>query len=644
MAKRVLIQKVLPWMLTFVFIALLSFYSYKLFVNNYFTLFDLGLSYRLSYLFSRTLTPVYWPGPFVLASAKPYTKTFYFVTGLTLLLYNSPFTILVDQIIVIGVGSLALHRISMKKTSNFRLSIGLQLIYFLYPSTYGFITQGGNYMVFLEGLLLLNYMFYLEHRPLFFVITGILCVLTNSWAPIILLSLYFVEWMNLVHIGTKLRSAVSHVSNFLKWLGKRRSDRRAVRTVVEIGQLRRKAIERLSNLSRTLTLSRNVPYLIVALVSIAVFVGEAHAYSLSGLVVASRASISSGTSTAASFSYSSKLSFIYNQFSPLLFTPLMSIFVLPVIAYFIILTAFTNYPPYYSSVTQYAFLYAGFLFISMTAFFGQLKSTRMSNRILALIAVSSVLSFLIASPFNIGSITSGQLGAELSNSETISEINHAYSLIPVHSSVFIQNDMPQLMNRDVVYTAGYYNNQTVDYAVLNPIPLNSVVRTFGGFSLYWANHFAKNSSYGVYESVDGAMVYALDYHSSPVFYVPSDYLEQTGSTFTLGQFLPYSEYVGTSPVLLSPGSYNVTFALSANNSSLIPQSFEFRAYNSAGQIVSSSMIFKSSFSYASGLYYVSFYLREIEYTFIQLTLFSTELLHSQGTFMINYVKVSQISY
>ena len=158
-------------------------------------------------------------------------------------------------------------------------------------------------------------------------------------------------------------------------------------------------------------------------------------------------------------------------------------------------------------------------------------------------------------------MTSGRLGTQLGDSAVIANINHAYSLIPVHSSVFIQNDMPQLMNRDKVYIDGYYANQTVDYAVMNPLALNNIMTAFGGFSLYWANHFAGNNSYGVYESMQGLIVYKLGYTGSPVYYVPYAASQPIGQSYSFGQRLT-TEQLSSSGMLLSPGNFSVSYTLS----------------------------------------------------------------------------------
>ena len=206
-----LLKKSIPVSFTIAFILALSYFNYKLYTNNYYTIFDLGLGYRVAYLFSTTFQPVGWPIPHALVSAKPYTKLFYMVIGLSLLAYNSPFTVLVDQTIVIGFGAYALFNISYLKTKSYFASIGMQIAYFLYPSTYGYMTQGGDYMVYLEGLMLISYLFYLKDRKLMFLLFASLAAITNTWAVPILFLLYLIELIHSKNI--RLKSLISIIAN-----------------------------------------------------------------------------------------------------------------------------------------------------------------------------------------------------------------------------------------------------------------------------------------------------------------------------------------------------------------------------------------------------------------------------------------------
>ncbi len=613
MLSRHTLQKVIPIVLTIAFVLLLSIYNYKLYVNNYYTLFDLGVGYRLSYLFSQTFSLVGWPFPHRLVSAIPYTKMFYTVTGITLLAYDSPLTLLIDQTVVIGLGSYALYKIAEIKTGSYKIGVTFQVLYFLFPSTYGFMGQGGNFMVFLEGFLLLNYMFFLQKKWSFFIITGALGALTNSWAPGIFFILYFMEFISsgkhffpehpLVEMSIRLRKYFNSLCNILK--------HHDSFGMVPAG-LRSKGIALKRLILRNM--NRNtLPIAITVVIWMAIFAFEIHIYTLGGLLSSSR--ISAGSGGSSSSGTASLLSFFINgesipkilyaivQLFPLFFTSLLSLFVLPAVGYFVVMGLTTNYGPYYNLFEQYPYLYSGFLFISSVTALARLPKKKIVNQLLILMVLTSVISFALFSPFSITNVASGQLGAQIGDSVVVSNINHAYSLIPVHSSVFLQNDMPQLMNRDKVYMDGYYNNQTVDYAVMNPLALNHIMSAFSGFSLYWANHFAGNNSYGVYESMQGLIVYKLGYTGSPVYYVPYAASQPIGLLYSLGQRLT-TEQLSSNGLLLSPGNFTVSYTVSNVSEQSTINHFLFTAYSESGQILPLRLVSVSESATHPGQYFV----------------------------------------
>lgn len=652
MTKKGTISTGISGALTVVFVLLLSFFSYKLYINHYFTIFDLGLGYRLSYIFSRTLSPVNWPVPYALVSAKPYTKMFYVITGGTLWIYNSPLTILIDQTVIIGLGSFAAYYITYFKTKQAGVSIGVQLIYFLYPSTYGFLTQGGNFMVFLEGLLLLNYMFYLRKNRIMFLITGILGAITNAWAPLIFVGLYALEAFN----RGPPKSLRVYVSRFSERLRSKPAILRGRKAIQSLAQRSIKVnthayyykIKRQFNL---LFISKaRSSIIILGLFCIGLFAFEVQVYSLHGLIFASRlgtGSLSTGT-TQNLISYLiggssfDKLDFVGNQLSPFLFTPLLSIFALPVVFYFLIVVTLTNYPAYYNPVQQYPYQYAGFLFIALGDVFKKFNNKSISRKLIVVMIVASFFVFIALSPFNLANVSSGHLKSELKYSKLNFELYHEYSLVPIHTSVFIQNEMPVLMDRDQVYMEGYYNNQTVSYAVINPIPLNGLVASFGGFSLYWANHFADNPSYGILASVQGAIVFNLHYELAPTYFVPVEYNTLLMASFGEHQNLSGGIYTNNS-FLLSPGSYNVTYTASSKNFSDLPNLLSLTFVNSTGAKLIQSDFTQQSFVIVGSHYelYTNFTIQD----YAQLSLLLSNPLEnaSQGSFTLQTLQIDQIS-
>lgn len=648
--------KLFPLILSTLFIILLSYFNYKLYSNNFYTIFDLGLGYRLAYLFSTTLQPVGWPIPNALVSAMPFTKMFYVVIGFSLFAYNSPFTVLVDQTIVIGFGAYALFNISYLKTKGYFASIGMQVAYFLYPSTYGYMAQGGNYMVYLEGLMLISYMFYLKDRKLLFLLFASLAAITNAWAVPMLFLLYLIELIHSKNI--RLKSLISIIANDVHHeLSKMlqlisyivfSSNESAKDRSLSMRNGTRLEISKKHTLNLKQFFATNYGVIGFFFVGLAIFLFEAHTYTLMGLISSSRVlDTSSGTSRSTLFSlypfFDSKVSFISGLLQPLLYTPLLSIYVIPAAIYFVIIAFFTNYFPYYFPLEQYPYQVAGIIFISSVDFLGKIRNSSVLNKIVVLILVSSFVSFALYSPFSIDQVMSGHLSSELQNSTLNSEIDHAYSLIPLHSTAFIQNDMPQLMGLDKVYMAGYYDNQTVDFAVMNPIPLNNIAKAFGGFSAYWANKFAHNTSYGIYESVQGVIIYKLDYNLKPVYYVPAHYYLSIESSFQKNQSLPYSQFSGNF-LSISPGVFNVSFELSANSLSELPPVLLIRVMYPNNTIISSTSVPRNNFILLNGRSCVNVTIVNSGFYTLNFGLFSSDDEISQGTFVLDSLTVNQIHY
>ncbi|MGC8992953.1 MAG: hypothetical protein ACP5JE_05300, partial [Thermoplasmata archaeon] len=111
-----------------------------------------------------------------------------------------------------------------------------------------------------------------------------------------------------------------------------------------------------------------------------------------------------------------------------------------------------------------------------------------------------------------------------------------------------------------VYTGGYYNGEPVDYAVVTSIPYNGLTKLYS-LDSYWANRFEYNTSYGIYEDIQGIIIYKLHYTGKPVYYVPYNaYFDH--NSFAFGSNFWYGPYTG-----LAPGIYNITYQLKSSNTS-----------------------------------------------------------------------------
>lgn len=496
----------LPLIMPLLFIIFLSYYNLMLYAANNYAIFDLGLSYRTSLLFLQTHTFVIWT-PTALVSGSPFTKLIYVPLSLTLLVYNSPATLLIDQILVIAAGGYAIQRIAKLKLKDEKTAYIIQGIYFLYPSTYGFMTHGGNFMVYFEGFFLLSYMFHIEGKKLKSALFVVLSGITNFTAPLLLALFYFIDFLVTRHQKWK-RSNLGHREDW---------------------EVPNKLIKTSNN--------NSLPFLVFVLIfSAALLTFEISVYGLTGALTSTRIyggsvqANSGGMAISVVHSIFSnfmgyKLTFFVELFAPLLFIPLLTPFSIPVLM-FILAAWYSNYYPYYNVVQQYPFLIMGFMFLSVVYYLKKVKSKVHLRRIIYTMFVCVFAFFLVISSFNISNAVSGNISHAVSITNYEKELSHAYSVIPNNASVFVQlgPNVP-FMNRAEVYAPGFYSNQSVDYAIINPNSYNMLTSRYHSdyYSSYWANQFALNSSYGVYESIQGATVYKLGYDGAPIYVVPAYY-------------------------------------------------------------------------------------------------------------------------
>lgn len=502
--KRAFFSKLAGYSIPLTFLILMGWYNY-LMVNSYnYTIFDLGLSLRLMYLLAYHHTIIYTSNN-LLYNPLPFGKFIFVPLSIFLYLYNNILTPLIIQIVVISAGGYAVFSISRKRNLGVFISLALELAYFLYPSTYGFMEHGGNFQVLLEGFVLLGYMFYIQRKMSVAFVFFLFASLTNIWAPIIVLAFLLIDFI------TFHKSIIGKIYSLIR--------NRTSITLQNIGKYK----------------SYFVFVILILVVNIAIFTNTVFsAGGFSSLLISSRISAASGLSYISGSNYgylqnislnfgSEKLPFLYYEFSPVLFLPILTPYFFLILIYFLI-SWLSPSSVYYSILQQYPYLFASFIFIGTIHFFSSMHNKNVSKSLLKKLAIivliSSIISFCLFSPFSISNIQDGTVQSESHISKFDTDLTYGISLIPSNASVFIQNDLPQLMNRAEVYSPGYYNNQTVDYAVIIPFGFSPLSDLYSGYSPYWSKFFKHNSSYGIYENISGAIIYKLYYSGTPVYVVP----------------------------------------------------------------------------------------------------------------------------
>ncbi|MEM0136600.1 MAG: DUF2079 domain-containing protein [Thermoplasmatales archaeon] len=564
--KRFFVQNVGGILIAVTFGMLVGYYNYLLVKSFDYTIFDLGLVYRLMFLF-HSYHLVIWYGTDIVFSPNPFSKLIFIPLSFFMYINNSIFMPLILQIVIISISGYAIFYIARIKLSNTTVAIILEVAYFLYPATYGFMANGANYMCYLESFILIGYLFYIKKQYIFAFIFFLFASIANLWGPLIVMVFIFFDVLS-----------NSRVLDLLKFNNKPRL------------QISRYIINILENNKRDI-------YLLISILITDVVIFSIVIYLIGGIMAAlasSRLQLlannpASGISSSILSNFLTglgtvKLQFLNEVLSPFLYLPTFTLYIIPVIVYIVIIwfTNPNNSGAYEVLSQHYSYLFASFLIIGSIHFLKKIvegtSQKKIVERLLTLILVSSLISFALYSPFSLNNFQNGQISKSVNISQFDRDLSYGINLIPLNSSVFIQNDLPQLMNRYNVYMPGYYHNETVDYAVIIPFGFSPISDAYSGYSQYWANHFQTNSSYGLYENIDGAYIYKLNYVGDPVYFVPLTYfiapgvngLEPVNSAKIQNDSIVASN-ITQSQILWDggftnyyPGNYEITFQLEAS--------------------------------------------------------------------------------
>lgn len=575
--KRVLVLTV-PVIPALLFIILIGYFNILLYNSYQYTQFDLGVGYRTLYNFHVSYHLYNWPNP-IIETPQTFSKLIYIPLSFTLYIYNSPLTLLFDQIILVAIGGTAVFYISKQLTGNLIFSMIIEIVYFLYPSTYGFMTQGGNLMVFFEPLLLTSYYFYIKNRNVMASVFIVLASITNPLAPLILVALFALPYLSKLLIFIK---------NLLRSHGK---------TAIHIN----------------LTIAKGqVWHLMFFIIPTLFFLMSIKLYGISTLFAASRLGNLSTTLSSSSGSifhsitenFSTKLYFLNTVMEPLLYLPFLSIYSFPILVYFL-LSWYSNQAIYYDILTrQYPYLFAGFLFISLIHVFRSLLHNPMAAKKIAIVLiVSSLVSFALLSPFSVGNFQSGNINNETTVTPLEKNLTNAFSLIPMNASVLVQNGIVQLDNRQQLYFPGYYDNELVQYAVFAPAYQGGLQTPNAGLYTSLGNTFANNLSYGLYVRLGNIEIYKLHFVGSPVMFSKETFNGM--SSFYAKRSPSYTNLsFSTESTELSPGSYNITFSQKVSSNSTFTNmivSGELSLLGSGGISSISNYSFSESLSYTNDL-------------------------------------------
>ncbi len=552
---------------TIVFSILFAWFFVNFYNGYNFYVVDLGYNYHLLYTFFQTHVLAGLPGQTINPNSNG--DLIYTLLAPLVFIYNSPVSFVVFEALWISIGSYFLFKIVREETESLSWAFTLQLVYLLFPSNYGMITNGPEFEILLPTFVLMSYYFFRRRNYLTSVVIGLLGALTSFVSPFIVAIFFLIE--DYRNEGYSYR--------FLARITRKRDG-----TLDKIVRSYRNSL---------LVLFAGL-MIIVVLVTVTYPLSYLFSFYLhrTGSVQPSAATETLLGSVIGSFTgnVGLKLNYLYGVLSGFLFIPLLSPYSLFILPFFLVIF-YGNFPPYYDILSHYTFLFSAFLFLGLSYNISRLKWQKNDLRkLMIVLIVAMFLSFLLYSPFSVTNIQNGTLHSELNVSQEDKYLSVAFSDIPQNASVFAQKAFPQLTNRLYFYMPGTYDNQTVDYAVVSSLPVATVpLPDYVGFSPFWAQHFLNNSSYGIYESISSVTIFKLHYHSSPILFVPLIMNYSINTNLAPGTSYNQTVFSGNSDYL-PPGEYQMTYVLMVNGSKSVLTSADIYETTSVGNgtVISSS--------------------------------------------------------
>jgi uncharacterized membrane protein len=505
-----------------------------------------------------------------------------------LLVYNSPEITLIFEATWVSLGSFFLFKITREETLSLSWSFTFQAIYILFSSNYAIVTNGPEFELLLPTFVLISYYFFRKGKYVTALTIGFLGATTSIVSPAIIGLFFIIEDYGVKGYAYRFLHPVLMIRN-------------------------REKMTVSSTYKHAFLFFWGAMIILVTLIFMTTPIHDLIPNFPSNVPITAGTSYSSGI--LASFwikllsSEDIKLTYLYQTLVGFLFLPLISPYALE-IAPFFLFVFYANFTELYYVLNHYTSLISGFLFLGLVY---NIKTIKFNNnklrKLMIALIIAMFISFLLYSPFNVTNLENGTIHSEFIVTPEDHYLDVAFSLIPQNASVFSQNAFPQLTNRISFYMPGSYNNQTVDYSVISPISPASFLPNFLGFSSFWAQHFLNNSSYGIFEFVGGVTVLKLNYHSSPVLFIPLVLNYSINANLAQGTKPTGYAYNGQYDYL-PPGEYRITYLLQAqtNESALSSIGIDETTLMSNGTAIPASAIPISGLIEKNGFF---------EYTIVQ---------------------------
>ena len=344
--------------------------------------------------------------------------------------------------------------------------------------------------------------------------------------------------------------------------------------------------------------------------------------------------------------------YLFRILLPLGFVSFLAPEYLSLLIPFFTLATVSRYQPYVSTMfLQYPSLTAPIVFIAAIEGIRKLKhiqwryslKSHLRKFAVAIIFVNFILAIFVTPAGNLatngiynsqaGYIITGShgiydTGSEITQNTYVHSMNELVSLIPQGSSVFAQNNLPQLaQGRNLVMPSAILSNSNLtslpNYAIVDPYNVYFTNPVMPGDSqninaMDAFNFLYTSGQYGILGEASGILLLKLHYLGNPVLYNPQHYnytlknlripdgvsLVNESGTYYLENLTHRTAWYGPYMVL-SPGSYTVNLSLRSshpiNNDSMLFQVSSFLSNSNNTTILLQNAISRESFSNAGYL-------------------------------------------
>jgi uncharacterized membrane protein len=449
-------------------------------------------------------------------------------------------TLLILQSSALGFGAVPLYLLAKKVLNQRLIALTLATVYLLYPPLQGINWFDFHPEAFLVPLLLLVY-YAVESNNIGLLYTSVALALSvDEYAPVIVASVLVIKLLKMfkikkIRVHLMILTILSMIYfiialNVSKVLG-----------LSGAGETSTFRIQQWSNWGTSLP-------------EIALNIST---HPLQALIYMATPSI--------------KILYIPTILAPIAFLPIFDFLeFLPILAWVIpaLLSHSQPFQVYLSIYSQYPSFIVAQVFASSVYGIKYLFNNSISPRLASSLLMLGLVFSMFLSPLGLAGVVAEKQGNTFLAFPNVTEhdvlLEKVIDLIPPNASVLTQNNiLPHVSNRECVLGGYSPKNVVPEYVLIDitnewsrlPVITGPLSPQEPSIVSFFYNYLDKNYSYGLYASVDGILLYKLNYKGEPVLYVPYDRV-----------FLPKDMIIANGSfygpyTCLPPGTFNITFTL-----------------------------------------------------------------------------------